>query len=426
MNPVVWKIVSGVLLLCVLVQQYGAQTSFVRLRAAAPSKQESHKEAHRTATSWTFDPARDRDNHGLTTKQCDAAFPELYHQIEFSLDHWKGTKIKSDNIKLLGGNDGGVRFLIHDQQLRIIETRGLHREDFRHRIIAVAQQILRAITAAEAANEPLPDIEFTVIVDDKPYLHKDPSAALWSFAKQQANKIHDSIWLIPDFHFFGAPPEAENFHLMQTRARQHDAPLEDKIPKVVWRGVEWTNQNLRKPLLEVTAGKPWADVEAMKWKDPNSVISMDEFCKYRYVVNTEGRSWSARLTHLLNCDSLVLGHDVEWVAHYYHLFDTLNNCVRVERDWSDLESTIAYYDENLDEAQKIANRTKEMFRDRYTTPAATACYWRKLMRAWSTVAFEPKVIDETKKGTIRLRGISFEEFIVHDNTRDYPYRAKAG
>lgn len=168
----------------------------------------------------------------------------------------------------------------------------------------------------------------------------------------------------------------------------------------------------------------------MSWENLATVIPMDEFCKYRYTVNTEGRAWSARMTHLFNCDSLMFVHDVEWVAHYYHLLDTGHNCISVARDFHDLEAKIQYYEHHLDEAQQIADRAKETFRQRYTTPAATACYWRKLMRTWSTVAFEPQIHipseDEETSSSPRkiIRGITFEEFILHLNDQDYPYQKK--
>lgn len=322
-----------------------------------------------------------------------------------------------------------MRALIVDQQLRIIQTRGLFRQDFRHRILAVLHQLQRALTAAEYASEPLPDMEFTVIVDDKPILHPEQVGPLWAFTRLYANPRHDNLWLIPDFHFHAAPPEADAFPQMQEKSRRHDAPLSEKIAKLAWRGVEWTNPAIRKPLLNVTDGKEWADVVLMSWDKPSSVIPMDHFCKYRYTVNTEGRSWSSRMTHLLNCDSLLLVHDVEWMAHYYHLLDTGVNCVRVERNFTDLETNIKYYDQHLDEAQVIADNARSTFRERYTTPAAAACYWRKLLRAWSSVSFKPVTRDNNN--TISgesdwpgpLRGISFEQFVVHDNSEDFPYKS---
>ncbi|KAF2161762.1 hypothetical protein M409DRAFT_58838 [Zasmidium cellare ATCC 36951] len=446
-NSALWKALSAVLLCVLLIQLFSIRswTEFPEriFQNPPPSSTESTPAADNKVPetelevetspepkveSWSYEWERDRNNHGLTKEQCDIAFPELYNEIDRAVEYWKDRKITPQSIDLVDGNDGGVRVLIHDQQLRIINTRGLFRKDFRHRIIAVLQQLLRALTAAESANEPIPDVEMTIIVDDKPVLDPAKSSPLWAFTRAYADPKHDDLWLTPDFHFWANPPENEGFRQMQERARKHDGPLNRKIPKLAWRGVSWTNPEIRKPLLNVTDGKKWADVVEMNWDVPQDILPMDAFCKYRYVVNTEGRSWSARMTHLLNCDSLLFVHDVEWIAHYYHLLDTDMNCVRVERDFADLEEKIQYFSNHTQEAQIIANTAKITFRERYTTPAATACYWRKLLRSWATVSFTPatKVVmkGKNKQKVERPRGVSFEEFIVHDNTQDYPYKVE--
>ena len=66
------------------------------------------------------------------------------------------------------------------------------------------------------------------------------------------------------------------------------------------------------------------------------------------------------------------------------------------------------------------------FRSRYTSPAAEACYWRRLIHGWGEVAFDPdpyetvtvqisgKSVEEQQ-----LRGITYEEFLyVHSSIRD--------
>ena len=153
--------------------------------------------------------------------------------------------------------------------------------------------------------------------------------------------------------------------------------------------------------------------QEMHWDNQSSVIPMDEFCRYAFPVNTEGRSWSARLTHILNCDSVPILHDARWLTHYYHLLSDGDNCVRVERDFSDLGEKVAHFTKHPDEAQKIADNAVSTFRDRYTTPAATSCYWRRLIYSWSTVAFTPESHEprpNSHDGSV-LRGISFEQFV---------------
>ncbi|CZT16806.1 uncharacterized protein RCC_02640 [Ramularia collo-cygni] len=438
MHPMVWKILSGALLVCVLVQQFGRSESAWRrplfksevddLSLQAECQNSPTGPPASTVSKWSYEWERDGNSHGLNTEQCNSAFPELFREVERATEYWKDRGVSESDIELFGGNHGGLRVLIHDQQVRVIRTRGLYRDDFRHRINAVLQQIQRAMTAAEWANEPFPDMEFSVVVDDIAILPKDKLSALWAFTRSYGKTAHDSLFVIPDFHFYAAPPEAEGYPAQQAKARKHDSPIEQKIPQVVWRGVEWTNRDIRRPLLEVTNGQPWADVVSMDWNDRKSVMSMEDFCKYRFAVNTEGRAWSARLTHLLNCDGVVLVHDVEWIAHYYHLLDTEidsaegANCIHVERDFSNLKAKVEYYNNHTDEAQEIATRARKMFRERYTSPAATSCYWRNLMRAWSSIAFEPAIMEKMKGGKEKMRGISFEEFSLHINNVDYPYQ----
>ncbi|PPJ50178.1 hypothetical protein CBER1_05225 [Cercospora berteroae] len=438
LHPAFWKICCALLLLLVIFREYtntGITSDWAQQHLGAPAVTVSSATLGSTESKpvwpsppalpeWQYTWARDGNNQALSASQCDVAFPALYHEIDRAQQHFSGKNISEKDIALTGGNDGGVRFLIVDSQVRIVQTRGLFREDFRHRIIAVVQQVVQAVAAADAAGEPIPNIEFSVVVDDIAVLKEENPGALWSFTRKSADPRQDNLWLVPSFHFFGAPPEAEGFRTMQQKFRRHDSSLEEKIPQVVWRGALWVNEAVRKPLLQVTADKEWANVSSMDWGKPDTVIPMDEFCKFRYTINTEGRSWSARMTHLFNCDSILFVHDVDWIAHYYHLINTGVNVVHVSRDFSDFENSILYYNENLGEAQQIADEAKRTFRERYTTPAATACYCRRLMRTWAeTVSFVPRV-NKTKDGQTmkKTRGITFEEFIVHKNDEDVPYK----
>jgi len=256
-----------------------------------------------------------------------------------------------------------------------VETKGMFREDFRQRIMAVLHQLHRATIAAEATGQPLADTEFTVAIDDWPNFPRDGrELATFSLTRHPGRNAHKGVWLIPNFNFWSAPPVADSFQEMQARARKYDAPIAKKEQKLVWRRVDWTNHNIRGALLNVTEGKPWADVRKMEWGHGDGVLHLDEFCQYAYVASTEGRAWSSRLTHLLNCDSVPVLHDLKWMAHYYHLLEPDVSYTPVHRNFSDLPEKMEYYIKHPDIAQGIADSARTMFRERYTTPAATACY----------------------------------------------------
>lgn len=93
------------------------------------------------------------------------------------------------------------------------------------------------------------------------------------------------------------------------------------------------------------------------------------------------------------------------------------NIVRVERDWSDLDTTMKYLLKNPAIAQRIAENSAKTFRDRYLTPAAQACYTRKMIKAWADLqGFEPKLWEYKKDindhEVWSIRGKSFETWLV--------------
>lgn len=203
---------------------------------------------------------------------------------------------------------------------------------------------------------------------------------------------------------------------METRAKAHDKPYVDKIPKAAWRGVRWTNEPIRGNLLDKTHGKDWADVKEMEWKNKTNFMRMEDLCRYAFVVHTEGRSWSGRLKYILNCNSVPVIHKLDWMAHLYHLLipdGPDQNYLPVERDFSDLERKVTHLLDHPDEAQRIADNAVKMFRSRYTTMAAESCYWRRMVKGWSEVAFEPEIY-ETR--TVEVGGEVIEERVVRGRT----------
>jgi hypothetical protein len=259
-------------------------------------------------TTWSFNASEDGNNFALTQAQCDAAFPDLYYEIDRAIAHRNDRKlpIKPEDVSISWRNDAAFRGLIHENQLRIIETKGAVSNDgYRRRTLSVISQINRAVLGATAAGQKLPSIEFAVTVDDMALLpNGDDTHAIWSFTRRIIDGDQHRLWMIPDMDyqaFFGA-----SYAETRSRAAQRESFLVDKIPKAVWRGVVWTNEWVRKPLMEATKGKDWADVEEVSWEADakDNMIPIEDYCRYAFIVHTEGRSWSGRLKHIMNCDSV--------------------------------------------------------------------------------------------------------------------------
>ncbi|KAG8624375.1 hypothetical protein KVT40_007442 [Elsinoe batatas] len=102
------------------------------------------------------------------------------------------------------------------------------------------------------------------------------------------------------------------------------------------------------------------------------------------------------------------------------------NYVQVRRDWKDLGRVMRWLleEEGDKRAEEVARRSREVFRDRYLSPAAEACYWRELVRGWRQVqGFEPKFWEETEEGkgkekkkVRRARGVPFESYAIMEAT----------
>lgn len=174
-------------------------------------------------------------------------------------------------------------------------------------------------------------------------------------------------------------------------------------------------------MYQATRGKNWADIEEVKWQNRTEVsvgsaasaISMVDHCNYQYLLHTEGRSYSGRGKYLLNCGSVVVMHKSERIEPHQDVHvksGAERNIVEVERDFSDLERKMQQLLNQPELAEWIAKNSQKTFRDRYMTPAAQACYWRKLLHAWASVSFQPEPF-EVVSGKARLRGVPFETFV---------------
>jgi len=145
----------------------------------------------------------------LTQEQCDREFGGLYAEIHKSVSYWKeiGHQITAKDIEYDSWRrDGAVRILIHDNELRILSSKGTYdNKGYRLRTFSALSMLQRAIWSATAAGERLPTIEASIIVDDMTEIPsgKDRHTA-WTWASTSSIP-HRRQWLIPDFGFHYAP-----------------------------------------------------------------------------------------------------------------------------------------------------------------------------------------------------------------------------
>lgn len=421
MSAATWRALSVFLLLVVLMQFYLiiSHTRHTVYRAPPQPPQVITAPTHLSPGQWRFETERDANNPALTTEQCDAAFPDLYHEIDRSVQWWQDRNytIQPEDVEIAWRHDGAMRVLIYNNQLRVLQAKHIWQPQYYKRALPMLSQLHRALLGASAMGEMLPNIEFSVTVDDHAMVPPDDMRTIWSFSRNIHDKVHDKQWIMPDFNFW--VHRDDSFYDMQTRAQALDLPFGEKIPKVVWRGVKWTNGYVRGHLLDKTKGKEWADVKEMDWESQENFMRMEELCRYAFVVHTEGRSWSGRLKYILNCNSVAIIHNLDWTTHLYHLLipdGPDQNYLPTDREFSGLQKKVKRLLVNPEKAQKIADNAVKTFRDRYSTMAAESCYWRRMVKGWSQVAFAPELF-ETR--TVEVDGREFAEKVIRGKAYEW-------
>lgn len=392
------------------------------------------------------------DNLSLTTSQCEAAFPNLtwpLHDVVAQGPFTLNPKTAPVLVRIRNGRDISI---LHAQRKTDLSAEMLASRT------ASLHQIHRALLTAPSSETPIPDTLFALNFQDQPF------GTAWAYSRQadpQSRPGFDDgnpnarTFLMPHFSFWAwkLPFVGSMSRAAEAIQRVESATaFASKIPKAVWRGTIWFNSvhnpRLRANLLAATKDKPWADVEALKWdtvskdasgaRTASNALAIEDFCRYKYVLHTEGVTYSGRFQFLQMCASVVITPPIGWMQHATHLVRPLftrslkeaggswtpnpmtwrswptewsaeeANIVFVAPDWSDLEETIQWLEAHPKAAEGIARRQRETFVEGgYFSPAAEACYWRALVRGWSEVVrWDERELEEFGDGQ------TFEGFVL--------------
>ena len=367
-----------------------------------------------SSASWQFDPLKDGENYGLSETRCSFAFPKLYTSIHEMVARHASNHIKEEDLDAEMSGDHSVnlpfKVMIFEGDIFVIDDRGLTGY-YGTRLFATLDSIHRALVAFPDRAQ-LPNCEFIISVGDQPAL----GPPVWAYTKKDTPDYYNT-WLMPDFGFFSWPEPKVGAYTKVRRAMKKleaDVPFEEKVPRLVWRGAALVDDRVR--LLEQSKDKDWADVRSINWGDPKDLeehrLTLSEHCRYMFIAHVSGHAWSGQGKYIRNCHSIVVSHTLEWREIYDSALvysGPEQNTVRVADDWSDLEATMKSLLANTTTAKTIADNAQTMLRDRYLTPAAEACYWRKLIQGYASVSFEPKLYEADGK---TLRGTPYESFTL--------------
>ncbi|CAK7209733.1 hypothetical protein SBRCBS47491_000541 [Sporothrix bragantina] len=404
------------------------------------------------------------DNLGMSERECRATFPGLMDPID--------AQVRRGPFPLQPANDlGPLQARVQHAQLRVVaaEKKGLLPPELLDARAAVLHQINRAlITSSRETDSSDLDTVFSVNIQDQPFGNAW-TYSLPAFAAPTAgNAPIGRAFLMPHFSFWAwRPPMVGSFARAAAAIDriEQTLPFHRKKPQAVWRGTtrfaSTHHPLLREQLLQQTSGQAWADVQALDWlpavnadgttlnpeamQEASNSLMIEDFCRYKYVVHTEGITYSGRFQFHQLCGSVVLTPPIAWLQHTSHLVRPLYasdldlegvdknvknkkwvptadeeeawphatpgtaNLVFVAPDWSNLGATVRWLEKHPDVAEGIARRQRDLFGwhhggKGYLSPAAEVCYWRSLLRGWRQVV----QYNETEVG----QGVPWELFAL--------------
>ncbi|KAK7187134.1 hypothetical protein DPSP01_004043 [Paraphaeosphaeria sporulosa] len=348
----------------------------------------------------------------LSETECRASFPELFKEIKYAANSGKVMLTKDD-----GDYQGLVQGWIKDNRLYILTTAPDKTSQILHQRTAILSQLHRALLTSPAR---LPNTPFAFVVNDSPRNHS------WAFSRP--NKQSDyNLFVMPSFAFWSWPsPTLGAFDATVSRivSLEETTPFDRKIDKVAWRGTPWFNPlghpTLRQDLLKATRHREWADVAALNTSTDNA-LAIEDFCRYKYVMYTEGVTYSGRLPYHQACESVLITSPLTYLTHTAWLMKPIvaedliaafangggeghsngrheaplpllqtvrdwraANAIYVSSKFEDLEEVIMLLRAHPEVAQRIARNQRETVVERgYLSAAAEVCYWRALIKTWA-------------------------------------------
>ncbi|GKT90964.1 DUF821 domain-containing protein [Colletotrichum tofieldiae] len=457
-----------------LLITYGLFCTHSRPRAQLTGRPFDYLLAQQSKSGPLLDTGSDFNNLHLTEEECQVTFPGLTKEIDAAVSEGEFQLGLSDTSVSLLGQVKDNRILIlqaprrvdmSDQWLEVggtpsswsnknIEQMRMETTAYMYqRQNAALHQLNRALITSSA---PLPDTFFNLYIQDTPVSRS------WSHSRPVISPSPKHIFAIPHFSFWAwNQPFIRSIPHAATAITDIEAslPFDMKDRRAVWRGTTWFNNGAsanprsRQELLRITNDAKWADVQALEWvnngENATNALMIEDFCRHKYIIHTEGVSYSGRLQFHQLCESVLLSPPMEWMQHTTHLvkpvyssallgqnsetntdsvttkspsgYPSLRtretwpatvgpgeaNTVFVNPDWSDLEATINWLEDHAEVARGIARRQRALFFERgYMSPAAEVCYWRALVRGWSQVVRINDTIRENSEST------SFEEFVT--------------
>jgi len=228
-----------------------------------------------------------------------------------------------------------------------------HRSATLHQIANALLTWPRPSSSSSSSSSPFSHIPNTIFAFNH---HDDPLPSTFSYSRPadpalltQKDGTLRRFFPVPHFSFYSwALPFIGSLPRASRAISEIESSLsfQDKIPKAVWRGTTWFNNpragRLRQNLVRAFGNKradnmpakTWADIESLDWsksplpgtnsagsgeRNASNALKIEDFCRYKYIIHTEGVTYSGRFQFHNLCASVVITPPVAWMQHVTHL-----------------------------------------------------------------------------------------------------------
>lgn len=197
-------------------------------------------------------------------------------------------------------------------------------------------------------------------------------------------------------------------------------PWRSKTEQLFWRGALMVD--IRRSLLDIASRFTWGAVAELDWGNKErletELLTPAQHCQYKYLAHVEGFAYSGRLKYLLQCRSVTVAHEAEFVQHFHPLWNSddsspeQNIVVSPEPGFDNLPATMDALINDDARAERIADTSFRFWRH-YLSTSSIDCYWRRLFERWAEVQTWTPQVDEGMT--------SYNSFILLGRTEWVPY-----
>ena len=330
---------------------------------------------------------------------CDQLYPNhlekgLYSQLLIEMQTFSKRKIVKEDIENMSASCANChRIQIINNTLYHVPSKTAFEYETRSRSV---KTVLKLVTDTFSN---FTDMDLFFNVEDttglghfNDVLFNVPVFALTKSKNVKHGLRHENIILMPCFTLWSWP-EARAGRWKGKLNSILNAGLrlkfEERTSKAFWRGVfnnegrTWFHSlSVKYPNLVDVQQNVWSKHDnALPLVGSEAYTTLEDHCKFKYLLHIEGGSYSSRLKYLLLCGSTVIyDRGNHWDEYWYHLLEHNQNVILFEKrgNEDEFKKLHEFLSKNEDKAKEIGNQGRQLV-SHYLSENAISCFWWKIL-----------------------------------------------